>query len=431
VVVAAGVGALLLVQAARRRGRAKRQASFCMIYFFNDNWLGQNRTWGGIKNTKKCLVKCYILRTDITPKRWIMEVEFRPTAEDYRGFYRYSAFRRYLGWKVAATGLLSIGIGLDIRHSPMVFDPLPAVVLGVILFPIITIVPYIIAIIKSKKPLKRLEKNDLRLRIELTGDGFLVQPVFAETEPEKEKKFWRWQWVKFAGGSSKYIFIVLVQGVVYVIPKTAFHSTEEAERFVFILEAGVETVFGSKPKRAKSLYLWGLLGLIPNVGAVAGLVLLIKGIFQFKDKILILIGASGILFTIAFWWVITAVIFKSDIFKGGFFDGNIFKAAQTKIIRGDLNTIFRYVEFYKIQHGVYPDSLEQLPLTRDNIWTFDQAPRHGTNHEIPTFFYRKVGEKYWLFSVGPDGKPFTVDDIYPVMDPSDSTKFGLLKKFVN
>ncbi|HXB07268.1 MAG TPA: hypothetical protein VNW04_09135, partial [Puia sp.] len=318
-----------------------------------------------------------------------MEVEFRATAEDYRGFIRFNAFRRGIGWKITVTGLLSLGIGLDIHHSPVVFDILPAVVLGAIVFPIVIIVPYIIAMIRNRKGLKRLESMDLRLRIELTGDGFLVQPVVGETEPEKEKKFWRWQWVKFAGNSHKYIFIVLVQGVVYVIPKTAFHSAEEAGRFVFILEAGMETAFGSKPKRAKSLYVWGLLGMIPNIGLIAGLVLLIKGIFQFKDWILTVIGASDILFTIVFWWVMSTAVFKGSIFKGSIFNGSIFKQQESFMTRGELNTIFRYVEFYKIQHGVYPDSLEQLDLINDDVFIGIQLQNQGTKPK-PGYFYYKL-----------------------------------------
>ena len=348
-----------------------------------------------------------------------MEVEFKPTAEDYRGFYRYNAFRRYLGMRIAVIGLLSvwIGSGLASRHSPWGFHILSAFVFGAILLIIATVVPYIISIIKHRKGLERLESMDFRWRIELTGDGFLVQQV-TETEPEKEKKFWRWQAVKFSGGSSKYIFIVMIQGGCYVIPKSAFPSVEEANHFAFILEAGMETVWGSKHNRAKRLYLWGLMGLIPNVGVIAGLILLLKGIFQFRDRILIIIGASGILFTIVFWWVMTTVVF----------DGSIFKTQEAQMARGELNTIFRYVEFYKIQHGVYPDSLQQMDLIRDNIWIGDPVQNRGIKQKTVNFFYRKVDGKYWLFSVGPDGKPFTRDDIYPAMNPADSGKFGLMIK---
>lgn len=356
-----------------------------------------------------------------------MEVEFRPTVEAYRGFIRYSIFRRYIGLKIALAGLVSFWYGFvsgDRRSFwHLDFQIFPALGAGIFLFLCATGVPFIIAHLKTRKKLKQLEGITFQLRIELTGDGFLVQRM-AEAEPEQEKKFWRWGAVNYVGGSAKYVFIVLIQGGVYVIPKAAFQSAEEANHFVFILKAGMETVWGSKPKRANSFYLWGLLGLIPNVGLVAGLILLFKGIFKFRDKILILIGASDILITIIFWWVIASIDFS-----------NIgFKSLNLQMTHSRLNTIFRYVEFYKIQHGIYPDSLQQMDLERDDIWIVDPLDNwtlFGPEHKTVNFFYQKIGGKYWLFSVGPDGKPFTADDIYPVMNPADSAKFGIMKKFVH
>jgi hypothetical protein len=348
-----------------------------------------------------------------------MEVEFRPTAADYRGFYRYYIFRRNLGMKIAVIGLFSfwVGSGFVGRHFSLIPYLLYSLAVGLILFFCATGIRYIIVLVKTRKRLKQLEGTTLHWRIELTGDGFLVQPV-AETGPEKEKKFWRWGAIKYAGGSSKYVFLALTHGGVYVIPKSSFHPAEEADHFVFILEAGMEKAWGSKAKRAKRLYLWGLLGLIPNVGVISGLILLFKGIFQFRDKILIIIGASDILFTFVFWWIVTTVSFHSTSFR----------TLEQQMSRTELNTIFRYVEFYKIEHGVYPDSLEEMDLRKNNILITDPVQVWGHNRKMVNFFYRKVGDKYWLFSVGWDGKPFTQDDIFPVMNPADSGKFGLMIK---
>ena len=43
------------------------------------------------------------------------------------------------------------------------------------------------------------------------------------------------------------------------------------------------------------------------------------------------------------------------------------------------------------------------------------------------FEYKKIGNKYTLFSVGIDGIPNTADDIYPNIFDSDSSKFGFMK----
>jgi hypothetical protein len=124
----------------------------------------------------------------------------------------------------------------------------------------------------------------------------------------------------------------------------------------------MEKVWGSKRKRGKKLYAWGLLGLIPNVGVIAGLILFFRGIFQYKDKYLAIIGLSDILFTIVFWFAMIHLVFNGEPFRS-------------------LN--------------------KQL------------------SHE-------QLNNKYWLFSVGLDGKPFTNDDFYPKMNPADSGKFGLM-----
>ena len=350
-----------------------------------------------------------------------MEVEFRPTAEDYRGFYRYNAFRRNIGIKIAVVGLISYCIGSRIADPHFSWTPylLDSLVVGIILFFCVTGIPYIIVLLRSRKRLKQLDGAALHWRIELTGDGFLVQQV-AETEPEKDRQFRRWEDVKFAGDSSKYIFIVLNQGGGYVIPKSAFQSAEEASHFVFILEGGLEKPWGSKRKRAKRLYLWGLLGLIPNIGVIAGLIFFFKGVFQYKDKILVIIGVADILFTVLFWFTVIKLTMNSPATI----------AATSQFSRGQLNTLFRYVEFYKVQHGVYPDSLEQMDQKNNDFWVFDPLQSRGFASKGGKYFYKRMGEKYWLFSVGIDGKPFTKDDIYPAMNPADSGKFGLMKNSV-
>ncbi len=348
-----------------------------------------------------------------------MEVKFRPTAKDYRNFYRYHTFRRNLGLKIAVIALFSFWVGSGYVGRPFSWALylLDSLGIGVILLLCATGIPYIVVLIRTRKRLKQLDAAAPHWRMELTGDGILVQRL-AEKEPEKEKKFWRWGAIKYAGGTTNCVFIVLMHEGIYVIPKSAFHSAELADHFVFILEAGMEKIRGSKAGRAKKLYAWGLLGLIPNVGVIAGLILLFKGAFQVRDKILIIIGALDILFTPLFWWFFTSALSHSGTFR----------TLNMEMAQAELNTVFRYVEFYKVEHGVYPDSLEQIDPQRNGVSIFDPVQTWGGGRKGAYFFYRKVGQKYWLFSVGLDGKPFTSDDIFPVMKLADTAKFGLMIK---
>jgi hypothetical protein len=297
-----------------------------------------------------------------------MEVEFLVTAQDYRGFYRYLSFRRNIGMKIAVIGLISFlyGYGLASRHFSLVNYLIDSLAVGLILFLLSIVFRYLIVLVKTRKALKRMEGSAVRRKIELTAGGLFVLPVGA-AEPEQQKKFWSWAAVRSVGVSAKYVYIVLINQGICLIPRQSFLSAEEADHFVFLLEAGIEQAWGSKRYRAKKLYFWGLLGLIPNFGVIAGLILLFKGAFQFGDKILILIGASDILFTILFWWIVDSTTFQR----------NAFADLHKQMAQTELNTIFRYVEFYKIQHGVYPDSLEELDLKKDNIWIYDPIQSGG------------------------------------------------------
>jgi hypothetical protein len=169
----------------------------------------------------------------------------------------------------------------------------------------------------------------------------------------------------------------------------------------------------------KKLYYWGLLGLVPNFGAIGGLVLLIKGIFQYKDKKLILIGIADILFTIIFW---TAFIYWTE-------NGETWKKLNNEMAQKELNTLVKHVEFYKIQHGFYPDSLTQIETKKD-VFIMLYEPFHRTinYNQSRLFNYYKVDDGYHLSSSGFDEMPNTKDDIYPSSDYSDPGKIGLIIK---
>ena len=104
------------------------------------------------------------------------------------------------------------------------------------------------------------------------------------------------------------------------------------------------------PAKSKPPYLLGLLCLIHLVGAFVGLGLLLYGLLKYKDKWLSVIGAAGILWTI---------IVYSTLFYAGT-HASVFTKGFEEISQMQLNSLVKNVEFYKLQHGQYPDSLKQL-----------------------------------------------------------------------
>ncbi len=142
---------------------------------------------------------------------------------------------------------------------------------------------------------------------------------------------------------------------------------------------------------SKPPYLLGLLGLIPLLGFFVGLGLLLYGIIKYKDKKLIIIGIGCMLFTVLVYSSLFYVGFKSDFGKN--------------------------IEFFKLQNGQYPDSLEQLQKEDEFVMIVDplKATSGGT---IIYFNYKNLGDTYLLFSSGIDGIPNTNDDILPKVSPN-------------
>lgn len=172
----------------------------------------------------------------------------------------------------------------------------------------------------------------------------------------------------------------------------------------------------SLPTKSKPPYLLGLLCLIPLVGAFVGLGLLLYGIIKYKDKWLSIIGAAGILITVFVYGSLFYAMKNANIFKTGFAD----------ISQMQLNSLTKNIEFYKLQHGQYPDSLQQL-LQDDKLAPITDAIQLNQQRQNSYYNYEKLGEKYRLFSSGQDGIPNTKDDFLPQIEVSDSTKIGLIK----
>ncbi|MDI3320309.1 hypothetical protein [Pinibacter soli] len=102
----------------------------------------------------------------------------------------------------------------------------------------------------------------------------------------------------------------------------------------------------TRPKPG-ALYVLGILCLVPILGFIAGIVFFILGIVYYKDKWFSLMGVFGILWTIALYVILFYVAFFSSIGKQGF----------AGLSQQNLNGLVSEIEFYKTQHGSYPDKL--------------------------------------------------------------------------
>ena len=166
--------------------------------------------------------------------------------------------------------------------------------------------------------------------------------------------------------------------------------------------------YNTKSATSRPPYLLGLLGLIPLVGFFVGVGLILYGAIKYKDRKLIIIGVACVLFTIIVYTGLFHFGFRSEFGKRGW----------AKHSQMQLNTLIKHIEFYKLENGKYPDSLKQLETDKEFISLTDPTQSFGTYYN-----YKKLGEKYLLFSSGIDRIPNTTDDIYPEVN-SANDKIG-------
>src|SRR5665213_632565 len=126
-------------------------------------------------------------------------------------------------------------------------------------------------------------------------------------------------------------------------------------------------------------YAIGGASFIPVFGLVFGIIAIVWGVAR-QVRSLIILGAGGILFTIVLY---------SALFYFGFHQrGGIYDKLRSQMATNMLNSAIKEVEYYKIQHGHYPNSLRDLDTKGpNNLSLYDPTSmeRKGTNE--PYFFY--------------------------------------------
>jgi len=167
----------------------------------------------------------------------------------------------------------------------------------------------------------------------------------------------------------------------------------------------------------------GGLSFIPLLGIPFGIAALIWGSTTNKigGKKLALLGGAGILLTLTLY---------GSLFYFGFAKrGGIYDDLRSRLAQNSLNTLVQAVEFYKVQHGSYPESLKALQesLPKDSMVFVNDPTDVKFSGKPKDFYYERVGtEHYYLRGVGPDGLPFTSDDILPQVQLTPGSKLGLL-----
>ncbi len=166
-------------------------------------------------------------------------------------------------------------------------------------------------------------------------------------------------------------------------------------------------------------YAIGGASFIPLFGVLFGIVAIIWGIAR-RAWQLIVLGICGILFTV----LIYGALFYFGMFqRGGFYDRLRSQLAVTM-----LNDAVKDIEFYKLQHGRYPATLSDVePKDKMQVNHFMDPTSLARGSKDTHFYYQldTSGSFYFLRSVGPDGIPFTADDVIPTIPANERKNTGL------
>ena len=174
-------------------------------------------------------------------------------------------------------------------------------------------------------------------------------------------------------------------------------------------------------------YVIGGLSYIPGLGVLFGAIAIIWGLVTKKlgGKKLALIGTGGIAFT---------VVLYSALFYFGFVQrGGIYDQLRTELAETHITSLVKAIEFYKIQNGKYPESIEAFvdslsEGSMESLLVVD--PTYVHIDDEPRYFYYELldDDHYYLLGIGSDGQPFTDDDILPNVEEMSGSKVGLLIK---
>ena len=180
-----------------------------------------------------------------------------------------------------------------------------------------------------------------------------------------------------------------------------------------------------KEKLGAFPFVIGGLSFIPGLGILFGVISITWGLATNKarGKLLALIGGGGILLNI--------ILYSSLFYRGFIKRGGVYDNLRVELAKSSITELVLAIEFYKVQNGKYPESLEILRKSlpkNSTVFVFDPTDVQIVR-KTRYFHYELVdNQHYYLLGVGPDGQPFTRDDILPEVEVGPDSKIGLLIK---
>ncbi|KAB0300125.1 hypothetical protein F2Z80_23755 [Vibrio fortis] len=153
-------------------------------------------------------------------------------------------------------------------------------------------------------------------------------------------------------------------------------------------------------------YVIGGMSFIPLIGVLFGIIAIVWG-FAIKHTKLKIVGACGIAFTV--------IIYGSLGYLGFVQEDGVYDELRGELTKTQLTSAVQAIEFYRVQNGQYPESLEVLQQSwPENSMVFLHDAAQVTL-ESNLYYYKLIDENsYHIRSYGRDGVLNTSDDILPL-----------------
>ena len=174
------------------------------------------------------------------------------------------------------------------------------------------------------------------------------------------------------------------------------------------------TLADSTKRLGWAWYAASILSFVPLLGAIWGLVCVVYGYVQRRRGGLVIaaVGLAGFLFTVGLYGYLFVQLSHPT--------GTLAEAQKGLLRQHTLPDLVRRLEYYKLQNGRYPQRLEDMGREVVSLLALHPKGSFGKIH----YDLSADGRTYHLFAVGPDGEPFTSDDIPPDIGPAEAAKTG-------
>jgi hypothetical protein len=221
-----------------------------------------------------------------------MEITIEITKEEYQSYIKQYYLKRNWTKRIAILAIIAFALSVFTvisTKSGWKYLPWDFLVLAAILIILFFILPYVALYVQMLSKQKKVGANPIIWHYKISDDGVQI-------DDEHGSKFLSRGSLANVKVTNDFIVFSSQSGQLYFLPLSALENNDREKI------SGLITNYRNIPEvkstiTPKRLYFIGVLCLVPFLGGAIGVVWIIMGITQYKDKLLIGMGAVGVIIT--------------------------------------------------------------------------------------------------------------------------------------